>query len=130
VEDHPSVAAIRDGLDAFTTGDPDSLEEMLADDVVWHAPGHNRWSGTFSGKAATMDRMHAMAREGIVWNFDVHDLVGGDEHVVVLTIATVRKGNHSIHGQEVHVMHVRDGKMTEFWGYNEDQAAIDAVLNG
>jgi len=27
-------------------------------------------------------------------------------------------------------MHVRDGKMTEFWGYNEDQAAIDAVLNG
>jgi hypothetical protein len=25
---------------------------------------------------------------------------------------------------------VRDGKMTEFWGYNEDQAAIDAVLNG
>jgi hypothetical protein len=30
----------------------------------------------------------------------------------------------------VHVSHVRDGKMAEFWGYDEDQASVDAFLAG
>ena len=29
---------------------------------------------------------------------------------------------------QVQVMHVRDGKVTEFWGMNQDQAAMDVVL--
>jgi hypothetical protein len=31
---------------------------------------------------------------------------------------------------QVHIMRIRDGMMTEFWGMNADQAAVDAVLNG
>lgn len=39
------------------------------------------------------------------------------------------KGSNSCHGRQVQVYHVREGKLTEVWSYNEDQAAVDAVLN-
>lgn len=76
-----------------------------------------------------MDRMATMAKEGIVWDFAIHDVVANDDHVVALIDATIVKGAASAHGRQVQVMHIRDGKMTEFWGMNEDQGAVDAVLN-
>ena len=32
-------------------------------------------------------------------------------------------------GRQVQIMHIRDGKMTEFWAMNADHAAVDAVLS-
>jgi hypothetical protein len=69
-------------------------------------------AGTFVGKQATMERMRRMAKKGIVWDFDIHDVLANDDHVVVLTDATLTKGVAVTHGQQVQVMHVRDGKMT------------------
>jgi len=128
--EHPNAIAARDGLDAFTRGDPESLVDLFAEDIVWHAPGDNPYSGTFVGKQATMERMKRMAKEGIVWDFAIHDVLANDDHVVVLIDATLVKGSASSHGRQVQVMHIRDGKMTEVWATNEDQAANDAVLTG
>ena len=102
---------------------------MIADDAVWHAPGSNPYSGTFTGKEETLTRMGRLAQEGVQISFDIHDVVGNDEHVVAMVDATVTKGSNSCHGRQVQVFHVRDGQLTEFWGYNEDQAAVDAVLS-
>ena len=77
-----------------------------------------------------MERMRRMAKEGIVWDFAIHDVVANDDHVVVLIEATLAKGVATTHERQVQVMHVRDGKMTEFWAMNEDQGANDAVLGG
>lgn len=126
--EHPNATAARAGLDAFTRGDPETLEGLFADDIVWHAPGDDPYSGTFIGKQATMERMRRMAKEGIVWDFAIHDVLANDDHVVVLIDATLTKGSASSHGRQVQVMHVRDGKMTEFWAMNEDQPANDAVV--
>ena len=128
MSEHPNAIAARAGLDDFTRGDPESLGDLFADDIVWHAPGDNPYSGTFFGKEATMDRMRRMAKEGIVWDFAIHDVLANDDHVVVLIDATLSKGVAVTHGRQVQVMHVRDGKMTEFWAMNEDQAANDAAL--
>ena len=121
--EHPNAISFRAGLDSFTRGDPETLGDLLAEDIVWHAPGNNPYSGTFVGKQATMERMRRMAREGIVWDFAIHDVLANDDHVVVLIEATLAKGVATTHERQVQVMHVRDGKMTEFWAMNEDQAA-------
>ena len=92
MSEHPNAIAARDGLDAFTRGDPATLADLLAEDIVWHAPGSNPYAGTFVGKQATMERMRRMAMEGIVWDFAIHDLVANDDHVVILIDATIRKG--------------------------------------
>lgn len=130
MEEHPNARAVRAGLDAFTRGDPETLRDLLADDIVWHAPGDDPYSGDFVGKQATMERMRRMAKEGIVWDFAIHDVLASDDHVVVLIDTTLTKGAASSHGRQVQVMHLRDGKMTEFWAMNEDQAANDAVVAG
>ncbi|MBA3690099.1 MAG: nuclear transport factor 2 family protein [Actinobacteria bacterium] len=130
MSEHPNAIAARDGLDAFTRGDPETLTGLLAEDVVWHAPGSNQYAGTFVGKQATMERMQRMAREGIIWDFAIHDVLANDDHVVVLIDATLTKGSGTAHGRQCQVMHVHDGKWTEFWAVNEDQAGNDAVLNG
>lgn len=127
--EHPNAATARAGLEAFTKGDVATLAALLDDDIVWHAPGNSPYAGTFTGKDETMQRMALMAQEGVVWGFDVHDVVGNDEHVVALIDATISKGDASARVPQIQIMHVRDGKMTEFWGYNEDQASVDAVLN-
>jgi hypothetical protein len=129
MSEHPNVATTRAGIEAFVKGDIAALTATIADDAVWHAPGNNPYSGTFIGKEETMTRMGRLAQEGVSISFDIHDVVGNDEHVVAMVDATVTKGSSSCHGRQVQVFHVREGKLTEFWGYNEDQAAVDAVLN-
>ena len=129
MSEHPNVVAARAGLDAFLKGDTGVLAAMLSDDIVWHGPGNNPYSGDSLGKEASLARMGRLAEDGVALSFDIHDIVGNDEHVVVICDATISKGGRSAAGRQVQVMHVSDRVMTEFWALNDDQAAVDAVLN-
>lgn len=79
---------------------------------------------------ASLARTGRLAQDGVSPSFDIHDFVGNDEHVAVLCDATTSKGGSTAVGRQVQIMRVRDGKMTELWAVNADQAAVDAVLNG
>jgi len=87
-------------------------------------------TGELVGEEASLARMGQLAQDGVTISFDIHDVVANDEHVVVLSDATFSKGSDSALDRQVQIMHVRDGKVTEFWAMNADQAAVDAVLNG
>lgn len=129
--EHPNVEAARAALDAFIKGDVETLAAAIADDVVWHAPGSNPFSGDFHGKAETMARMGRIREAGIQLSFDIHDVIGNDEHVAALVDFHLVSPDGRIHdGRQAQVFHVREGKLTEFWAFNEDQAAIDAILGG
>jgi uncharacterized protein len=127
--DHPNAAAMREALDAFVAGNATAMLDAFDDEVVWHAPGTNRFSGRFEGKTEVADRFRRMAEAGVVNTFDVHDVVGNDEHVIALVHSRIEDASgRSYQGPQVHVMHMRDGKASEFWGMNQDQAALDVVL--
>jgi hypothetical protein len=127
--DHPNAAIARTALEAFSAGNLPAMLELVDDAVVWHAPGTNRFSGKFEGKAAVIDRFTRMAESGIVTSLDVHDVVGNDEHVVALVHATVTSADgRSYATPQVQAMHIRDGRCVEFWGMNQDQAAMDEIL--
>jgi ketosteroid isomerase-like protein len=48
--EHPDVAIVRRGFEAFNGGDFDTLTELMADDVEHHVPGSNLISGTYKGR--------------------------------------------------------------------------------
>lgn len=124
-----NVQATRIAFEAFMKGDVDTMMAAIADETVWHVPGSNRFSGEFRGKAAVMERFQAMGEAGARSVLDeIHDIVGNDEHVVALVRISVHGTGGSGSTNAVWVMHVRDGKMIEFWGSNEDQAAVDRVF--
>jgi ketosteroid isomerase-like protein len=61
---------------------------------------------------------------------DIHDILGNDDHVVVLGTATATApGGSSAEWRYTQVFHIRDGKATEVWGMAEN-AAVDPFLDG
>ncbi len=92
-----------------------ALAALFDDGLVWHAPGDNPDAGDIVGKAASLERLGKLAQDGAHASFDVHDVIGNDEHVVVPCDATFSKGSDSTVGRQVQIAHVRDGKMTEYW---------------
>ena len=45
MSEHPNAARLRRGHEAFSSGDMDTLTELIAEDTVWHWPGKSPISG-------------------------------------------------------------------------------------
>jgi uncharacterized protein len=108
------------------------MDRHLADDVVWHVGGNSRWSGAYQGKAKVLEYFarQAQATAGPP-SVDIHDIVGNDDHVVVLGTASASAADgSSAEWKYVQVFHVRDGVATEVWGMAENDAAVDPFLDG
>jgi hypothetical protein len=53
-------------------------------------------------------------------------VLANDEHAVALCTLSASRGTKSVETPVANVSHVRDGKVTEFWGATTDpQASID-----
>ena len=98
----------------------------LPDDIVWHSGGNNILTGDYEGKEAVLGYMGRLMQEtGGTFRNDVHDMLANDEHGIALITVTGTRGDKTLEGRIVHVFHMRDGKMTEFWAFAEDQAQFD-----
>ena len=128
---HPNGTLLRGLLEAFAGGDVAAMETAIDDDMIWHAPGTNRFSGQFRGRTAAMQRLAQMREAGISTRFDVHDVVANDEHVVALVHVHLEVADGRRYDQpQVQVAHVRDGRIVEFWTMNQDQAVLDLLVGG
>jgi ketosteroid isomerase-like protein len=129
--EHPNVTLVRRGYAAFGEGDMAWMMENLAPDVVWHVPGANVQSGDKEGVEATIAFFgETMQLTGGTFHLDLHDVVGGDDHVVALvTVSGNRPDGRTLHNRVAQIFHARDGKATEVWAYSEDQGAVDAFFN-
>ena len=130
--EHPNVSVVREGFEAFERGDMARMDQLLSDDVVWHVGGNSKWAGAYEGKQQVLEYFgrQAQATSGPT-SAEIHDIVGNDEHVVVLgsARATAADGS-SAEWKYTQVFHIRDGKATEVWGMAENDAAVDPFLDG
>jgi len=125
--EHPNVELTRRGYDAFAKADLAALSELIADDVTWHAPSLGPLSGTYHGRDEVFNFFARLAQEtGGTFRLDVHDVLANDEHAVALCTLSASRGNKSLEVPVANVSHVRDGKVTEFWGATTDpQGSVD-----
>jgi uncharacterized protein len=129
VAGHPNGTLVHELLEAFAAGDVRAMEDSFDEAVIWHAPGTNRFSGEFRGRAATIERLDRMREAGISTRFDVHDVVANDEHAVALVHLHLEVADGRRYDQpQVQVAHVRDGRIVEFWTMNQDQAVLDLLI--
>jgi ketosteroid isomerase-like protein len=124
---HPNERVVRSALDALARGDWHPYHDLLADDVVYHAPGRNLLSGDHRGKRqveAMFDLSERLA--GGTFKAEVHDVLANEDHVVVMSIARAeREGKLPLEDRRVLVFHMRDGKVSEIWWHPGDQHRID-----
>jgi ketosteroid isomerase-like protein len=125
------IELVRHGYEAFIAGDIEWLNEHLHENVVWHNPGTNLLAGDYHGREnvlALFARTVAIALP----EFDIHDIVGSDDHVVGLLNITWRRNDNgaTFAGQTVQVFHLEDGQALEVWTMESDLAGLDAFLEG
>jgi uncharacterized protein len=128
---HPNEDLVRRGYAAFGAGDMAALDDLFADEVIWHVGGRGPLSGDFAGKDAVFAYFGRLAQEtGGSLRIDIHDLLANDEHVVALTTSSAeRQGKSLTDSTAVQVFHVRDGKVTETWFTQTDQHASDEFFS-
>lgn len=124
--EHKNAALIRRGYDAFSKGDMDTINEIFADDIVWHISGRSAVAGDYKGKQEVFGFFGQLAeRSGGTFSIELHDVLGNDDHVTALTHERAQRDGKTMDVNFVHVWHVRDGKAVEFWAASSDMYAGD-----
>jgi ketosteroid isomerase-like protein len=127
---HPNEELVRRGFEAFKSRDMGALNDLFADDIVWHAPGRNPLAGDHRGKEAVFATFGKLAEmTGGTFNVEIHDILANDEHVVVLAHATAERNGKRLDDNGVQVFHIRDGKVTEQWLHPGDVYAGDEFFS-
>jgi len=123
---HPNEDLVRRGYQAFLSQDMDTLNELFADDIVWHSPGRNQLSGTYRGKQEVFGSFQKVGElTGGTFSLEIHAVLADDEHAVVLARATGQKDGRTLYHNSIQLCHVSNGKVTEQWLYPGDVYAND-----
>jgi uncharacterized protein len=126
---HPNQDLIRQGYDAFSRGDMDTLRGLFAPDIVWHAPGRSQLAGDHQGVDTVLGYFgKTMELTEGKFRVEVHDIVADDEHGVGLQRVHAERGGGALEDNGVLVFHLRDGQVTEVWQYWADQYAADQLF--
>ena len=126
MSEHPNVTLLRKGYEAFAKGDIAAITDMFAEDMVWHVPGNNLISGEHKGRDAVFAVFaKTMELTGGTFKIDLHDIVANDEHTVSLTRAAASRQGKQLDLRGVDIYHIRNGKVTEWWSFTEDQRLDD-----
>jgi ketosteroid isomerase-like protein len=121
---HPNEVLLRREYEAFAQRDLATLDEVFAEDVVYHIPGHNPFSGDHRGKEAVFRLFEEDRR--VSFRSEIHDVLANDRHAVALTRVYGEREGRVLDDITVHIVHVVAGRITEAWFFPQDQAASDA----
>lgn len=99
---------------------------IISKDIIWHVPGHNPVSGTYTGYEEYAKVMTAKMAPLQQWDFTLEDImVNGDYVVATFRVIGERKGK-KINMKGAHIMRLNEtGQVVEGWGFADDQDALD-----
>ena len=130
---HPNETLVREFFELFSRRDVSSAARMFSDDVILHVPGRNPFSGTVHGREAWLRSLLTYVeaeRAGITLAFEVHDVVGNDEHAVALLSVRAERRGKRIDWQRAAIYHIANAKIREVWIHDVDLYAIDEFFQG
>ena len=127
--EHPNVARLTDGYAAFAKGDFAVLNDLFAEDLLWHEPGRHELAGDFRGREAVYAYFGKLMEvtEGS-FHLELQAVFADDEQGVALVVSTASRGGRSVKVNDAHIFHLRDGKVVEFWNASTDPYAYDELF--
>lgn len=126
MEEHPNAQILRRGYDAFARFDLEAIQNLFADDVVFHVGGRNVLTGDYTGKDSVLGFLADLTThtEG-TYRLELHDVLGSDDHAVALVTEIGQRQGRQLDMNSVHVYHLSGGKVTEGWFHPSDAYADD-----
>ena len=124
--EHANVELLRRGYAAYESGDMDTINQLFADDILWHVAGRSQLAGDYKGKDEVFQFFgKIMELSNGTSKLEIHDVLANDGHAVVLLTGTAERNGTSFRGTDIHVWHISNGKVVEFWDSPVDQYAAD-----
>ncbi|MFC9327121.1 nuclear transport factor 2 family protein [Kitasatospora sp. NPDC057015] len=96
--EHPHVALVRRGYEAFSRGDMQTLSEIIAKDATHHVPGTHTLAGDYKGLEAVLGYYQQLGAQ-TAGSFRVelqHLFVDGRGHVMSVHRATAVRGRQAL----------------------------------
>jgi uncharacterized protein len=127
---HKNGELIQKLYEAFDKVDLETIQQAIADDAVAHLAGRGPISGTYKGKDEVLGLLgEFVSRTDGTFKALPHDILANDEHVVVLSKVTAKRGDKTLTEDGVEVFHVKDGKITEAFFTGMDTYDLDEFFS-
>ena len=113
--EHPNVTQIRKLFAAFGEGNPAAIAAAIPEDAVWRFPGRRgKLAGEHHGRPEILRLLASvMTLTGATFHLEVHDIVGGDDYVVVLFTGHAGRNGKTLDNPTCLRIKMRDGKPAE-----------------
>src|SRR4051794_19930983 len=109
MSEHANVELLRKGYNAYSSGDIGVLNDLFAEDILWHVAGRSQLSGDYKGRDQVFSFFgKIMELSGGTSKIEVHDVLANDEHGVALVTGTATRNGTTFTGLDVHTFHIRD----------------------
>jgi len=127
---HPNEEVARTATEALSKGDIEGFITLHTDDVVVHFPGRGPLAGDYKGKDGLGQLFQKqMQMLDAPPQIDTHDILANDDHAVILNNTKGTRHGKTLEQQQVVVLHIRDGKISEAWLQFSDQQAMDEMAS-
>ena len=130
--EHPNARRLREGIEAFSRGDLETVRQSATDDATWVNPGSGPLAGTYRGWAeisAMFGRL--MELTGGTYSMQVRSILADDDHAVAIYDATSTVDGRTETYRWVLVDELApDGRTTATRVFSYDQEASDRHLTG
>ena len=128
MSEHPDVALVRRGYEAFSAGDMATLSQIIAADATQFQPGTGAVSGDHKGRDAILE-FYGQLAAGTDGTFRVelerlH--TDGQGRVVALHRATAQRQGRSLNTSASLIFTISNGMAVDIHGCQEDIDAWDA----
>ena len=134
--EHPNVARLRRGFEIRTGGEfgPEEMafmDDLFDEEIFWHGSGSGQFAEGAKGKENVFLLFGKVAEETDgTFQMTVDDIYADDNHGIVTTHVVADRGDNHYEWKEVDIFHLTpEGRIEEFWGIPEDQAALDRFFN-
>ncbi len=126
-----NIDIVRGTYEAFQRGDIPALLGALDPDVEWEVPHHDAlpYGGSCKGHDGVLGFFKNLADHLDFHKFEIEAILPhGEDKVVIIGLdrTTVKGTEHTVDGEWVHVMTLKDGKITRFYEYSNPTALITA----
>ena len=113
---------------AFARGDQSTLQDLFADNIIWHVAGTGPLAGDYVGVARVMGLLGNISElSGATIQHELHDVLVSTDHTVALATIRAQRAGKQLQVNLVHVIHGdNNGKATEIWTTSSDPAAAAA----
>ncbi len=111
--------------DALSVGDVDVLNELMADDLLWHVAGNNTISGLKTGRDEVLDYLGSLGTETEVYDLELRDILVNDDRGLILFRAIGKRLDKTLDTHFMLLFQVEDNQIKEAWSNPFDQHAVD-----